>query len=228
VKSRSLLARLFHQLLWHGRRPLFTVLLITGLLLTAVAALPATAGAKPASPVPLASERHDVTVRSTAIPNRLLQVGTLRLLKRGATVVLQTDLDTTLLSRVLAAIKEREQSRWKTGTPEGDDMKRYLQQLDDAVALVEKRVTVRPSGQDRRRRLQIEFIADPPRYLIVLLTREPAGPWEAFAPLRVSAGYLYGDMLEILLENLVETPAEARALLRTLLPPGTTLPEPGK
>ena len=143
-------------------------------------------------------------------------------------MVLQTDLETTVLRRVLAAIKEREQGRWPPGTPERADMERYLAQLGEVVTLVEQRVNTRPPDLDRRRRLQIEFIADPPRHRIVLLTREPNGPWEAFAPLSVSAGYLYGDMLTILLENLVASPAEALAVLRPLLPPGTPLPEPGK
>jgi len=129
---------------------------------------------------------------------------------------------------VLAAIKEREQGRWRPGSPERADMERYLGQLEAAVALIEQRVAVRSPVLDRRRRLQIEFIADPPRYRIVLLTREPDGPWEAFAPLPVSASYLYGDMLTILVENLVESPAEALTVLRPLLPPGTSLPEPGK
>lgn len=207
-----------------GARPLIAI----GLLLAGMAVLPATACAKLAAPVPLSSERQDETVRFTAIPVHPPQVGTLRLLKRGAAVVLQTDLDTTVLPRVLAAIKERERNRWKPGTPERGDMDRYLAQLEDVVALVEKRVALRPPGQDRRRRLQIEFIAEPPRHRIVLLTREPTGPWEAFAPLRVSASYLYGNMLTIMLENLVDTPEEALAQLRRLLPPGTHLPESGK
>ena len=209
-------------------RPLGSRLLPVVLAVVCLGLLPAQVGAEIAPPVPLTVERQDQPVRWTAIPKTGPKVGTVRLLKRGRAVVLQTDLDTTVLRRVQAAIKEREAARWKPGTPERVDMERYLAQLDEAVALVEKRVAARPDGQDRRRRLQIEFIADPPRQRIVLLTREPDGGWESFAPLEVSSRYLYGNMLAILEENLAETAAEAMAALRPLLPPGTPFPEPGK
>jgi hypothetical protein len=204
----------------------FRALLCFGLLFAGTAVLTTPIHASIAPPVPLTSERQDLPARWTAIPKHPPQVGTLRLLKRGKAVVLQTDLETTVLRRVLAAITEREQGRWQAGTLERTDMERYLASLEGAVALVEQRVAKRTPDQDRRRRLQIEFIADPPSHRIVLLTREPDGPWEAFAPLPVSPGYLYGDMLTILLEYLAESPAEALAMLRPLLPPGTVLPEP--
>lgn len=195
------------------------------LLAAGFALFPDSAGAAPAPPIPLATERQDLPVRWTAIPRTPPHVGTLRLLKRENAVVLQTDLETTVLRRVLAAIKEREERRWPAGKPGHDDMRRYLAQLEEAVAQVEERVAARPAEQDRKRRLQIEFIADPPRHEIVLLTREPGGPWAAFPPLGVSAAYLYGDMLTILGENLADTPAGAQAALRPLLPRGTPLPE---
>lgn len=194
-----------------------------GLLAAGLALSPGLVEAAP--PVPLAAERQDLPVRWSAIPRTPPHVGTLRLLKRDTAVVLQTDLETTVLRRVFAAIREREERRWPAAKSGHDEMRRYLGQLEEAVTLVEQRVAARPADQDRRRRLQIEFIADPPRHEIVLLTREPGGPWEAFPPLAVSATYLYGDMLTILGENLAESPAEALAVLRPLLPRGTPLPE---
>ncbi len=215
------------MLLLDRLRPVRPVLILAPLL-AATALLPTAAGAELAPPVPLASERQDLPARWAAIPKNPPHVGSVRLVKRSTAVVVQTDLETTVLRRVLAAIKEREQGRWKPGSPERTDMERYLAMLDEAVALVERRVTARPPDQDRYRRLQIEFIADPPRHCIVLLTREPNGPWEAFTPLNVSSRYLYGDMLAIVLENLAGSPADALAAVRPLLPPGTPLPEPGK
>jgi predicted RND superfamily exporter protein len=207
-------------------RALLVLVLVPVLAGAAIWAPPARAELGP--PVPLVSERQDLPARWTAIPRDPPQVGTLRLVKRGTAVVLQTDLETTVLRRVLGAIQKREQERWQPESPERPDMERYLAQLKAAVALVEQRVAARPASQDRRRRLQIEFIADPPHHRIVLLTREPDGPWEAFSPLPVSAKYLYGDMLTILVDNLAETHDEALAILRPLLPPGTPLPENGK
>ena len=207
-----------------GIRPL----LVLGLLLAGTVGLATPVHAELAQPVPLVGERQDLPARWAAIPKNPPHVGSVRLIKRGSALVVQTDLETTVLRRVLAAIKEREQSRWKAGLPERADMERYLALLDEAVAMVERRVTARPPDQDRYRRLQIEFIADPPRHRIVLLTREPNGPWEAFTPLNVSSRYLYGNMLAIVLENLADSPADALAAVRPLLPPGTPLPELGK
>jgi predicted RND superfamily exporter protein len=163
---------------------------------------------------------EDLPVRSAPIPVQPPHVGELKLLKRGTAVVLQTDLETTLLRRVLAAISAKEQQRWPAESAGHAAMLDYLRLLRDAGTAAEARVADKPVGSDRKRRLQIEFIAAPPVFYVAFFLPEEAGR-KLFSNQRISRDFCLTEIGAILGEHLqLDTEATA-AILHPLLPPGS-------
>ncbi|PNU18977.1 hypothetical protein C2E25_14940 [Geothermobacter hydrogeniphilus] len=170
-------------------------------------------------PQQLQQNDADLPVRSVLLPTDPPHVGSLRLLKRGTAVVLQTDLETTLLRRVLAAISRSEQQRWPAGRPGHDAMLGYLDMLSAAGAAAEQRVAGIPAGSDRRRRLQIEFIAAPPDYRLAFFLPDSRGNRALLASRSIGKDFCLAEMRAILGEQLKLDSEGVDRILAALLEP---------
>lgn len=123
---------------------------------SAVAPLAATAmaaGIDVALDVALEDASADRVHAVVPVPDANRRVGVVRLLSRGNAVVVQTLLDTRLLSRAVAGIRAKERRAWGDADAASAS---YLAALESALATVESR----PADDERRRRLLIEFAAD--------------------------------------------------------------------
>lgn len=105
------------------------------------------------APPELADASTDRVHAVVAVPDPNRRVGVVRLLSRGDGVVVQTLLDTRLLSRAVAEIRAKEKRAWGEGDAASAA---YVAALDSALAEVERR----PADEERRRRLLVEFAAD--------------------------------------------------------------------
>jgi len=169
-------------------------------------------------PDELLDDSSDLPVREALLPAQAPHVGTLRLLKRGQAVVLQTDLETTLLRRVLAKISAAEQRRWPAGTPQNAAMLEYLEALADAGAVAEARVRDIPADGDRRRRLQIEFIAASPRCRLAFYLPDGSGGRSLHSSLIIPRRFCLAEISSILGEQLQLDDGSVKNILLPLLP----------
>lgn len=119
--------------------------------------VPCARAADPPAPLPPAAldAAGDRVAASVVVPDAARAVGQVRLVARGPFVVVQTLLDTKVLSRVVPEIESKETAGWPP-TREGHvDMLRYVAALravaDDG----------RTRGPDRHQRVLIEFVAGP-------------------------------------------------------------------
>lgn len=148
---------------------------------------------------------EDEVKASTPVPDAVRKLGEVRLLARGEAVVVQTLLQTRLLSRVVAEIRVKEGRNWPV---DDEGTRAYLAALDAARDAVEKREI--PFGEkDRRRRLLIEFAADEKEAVVLLgsfrFTGEEAAPAlperEILATVAVPRAYVLRNMRLILADS---------------------------
>ncbi|MFN2375978.1 MAG: hypothetical protein ABR538_05550 [Candidatus Binatia bacterium] len=112
----------------------------------------------------LSDSAPDQVKASTPVPDAVRKLGEVRLLARGEAVVVQTLLQTKLLSRVVAEIRVKDGRNW----PQDDEgSSAYLAALEAARDTLEKR-EIPFSAKDRRRRLLIEFAADEKEAVVLL------------------------------------------------------------
>lgn len=115
------------------------------------------AAAMPPALAPLFDPAGETVEAATAVPSPAQRVGEVRLLRRGATSVVQTVLDTNLLPRVVAEIARKEQANWPSGRPGHDDAVRYVAAVEQVA---EQLRAQRPKDARRKRQrlhLLIEF-----------------------------------------------------------------------
>jgi predicted RND superfamily exporter protein len=148
-----------------------------GLVAIALAASGARADAV-AVPPALAPALRDAGERRwarTFVPDETRKVGEVRLVTRGDADVVETLLYTRLLRRVVREIRAKEMANWPDGAPGHADAVRYC----DALEAAERRLRGEPdagtSGDDRTRRLLIEFVLTPTQAAIVLSRFEASG-----------------------------------------------------
>ena len=72
-------------------------------------------GGAPALPAPLLDAAADRVVARTVVPDATRKVGEVRLVQRGDAVVVQTLLATTVLPRVVAEIRKKEDAKLARG-----------------------------------------------------------------------------------------------------------------
>jgi hypothetical protein len=128
---------------------------VNAALLAAVALLGA--AAMPPALAPLFDPAGETVEATTPVPSPAQRVGDVRLLRRGATAVVQTVLDTNLLPRVVAEIAKKERANWPAGRPGHDDAMRYVAAVEHVA---EELRAQRPKDARRTRQrlhLLIEF-----------------------------------------------------------------------
>ena len=131
-------------------------------LLAAAALAGAAAAAGPEPPARLAAHLDpaaDVVVASTRVPTPERPVGEVRLVRRGDAAVVQTLLESKIMSRVVAEIRVKALAGWPE-PPGRDAALRYV----DALAGVQQRLwSALPEDPraDRRQRLWIEQVLAP-------------------------------------------------------------------
>jgi hypothetical protein len=164
-----------------------------GSLLLATAALGATTA--------LAEPDH--IVARTVVPDASRRVGEVRLVQRGGATIVQTLLQTKLLRRVVAEIRDKEQANWPAERTEHPDMLRYVHALEQTS---ERLASARSPEGDRRLRLGIEFAATRSTASVVIATFASDGgdeigdvdAWHPIEALDLRRSYVLANMRLIL------------------------------
>jgi hypothetical protein len=156
-----------------------------------------------AEPVP------ETVLRETAVPNRLLRQGDVRLVLRGEALVVQTRLHSAHLPRVLKKISEAESKNWPEGHARVEDRIAYLDALEAASAHA-----LEHADAQGRATLLIEFVADADRAHIRLASpdADPAKPARTWIPV-ASPAYVRRNMALILQDAFGKDEAEVIAWL---------------
>jgi hypothetical protein len=174
---------------------------------------------------------RDQLVRSARVPSDEQPQGEVRLLRRGAAVVMQTVIQSTVLRRVVAEIRRKELATWPEGSAGAADSRRYVEVLFEAARERGEDHPPPGAGEDegggRRRGLLIEFILAERAALVALYEPQIAGGEPRFrltgrrrlALLELSRAYVRGDLLEIAVDALQLSRQEAEGVLGPLLPP---------
>ena len=167
---------------------------LRGALLALLVAAP-----MPAPLVPLFASRDDAVVAATPVPSPERPVGEVRLLRRGAAAVVQTVLDTALLPRVVAEIRNKEAANWPEGRPGRDDSARYVAALEEVSGAVRSQQPRDPRRRHRRLHLLIEFALSADRAAVAISgwERTDAGAVQRAEPsvvLQPSRDYVRANM----------------------------------
>jgi hypothetical protein len=112
-------------------------------------------GAAEPVPLPPFDAATDRVVARTVVPDDIRRQGEVRLVTRGDATVVQTLLATTVLRRVVAEIRKKEERNWPADAACHADMLRYV----DAVAAAARELEEAAGDEGARRRLVIEFVA---------------------------------------------------------------------
>ena len=142
---------------------------LRGALLALLVAAP-----MPAPLVPLFASRDDAVVAATPVPSPERPVGEVRLLRRGAAAVVQTVLDTALLPRVVAEIRNKEEANWPPDKPGHDDAVRYVAALEQVSDALRRQQPKDPRRAHRRLHLLIEFALSARQAAVAISGWEPA------------------------------------------------------
>lgn len=138
-------------------------------LLPLTALLPLAALAAGADPV---DRSADVIVARSRIEARGRSHGEVRLVRRGATAVVQTLLITRTLKRAAGRIREKEEANWPEGSRGYGASQVYAKALEAAVAQV-----LAAERSDRHRRLLIEIaLSDNAGYIVLSKPSTQDGP----------------------------------------------------
>ena len=125
--------------------------------LALLAAAPLRAEPMPPALAPLFDGGADAVVAATPVPSPERRVGEVRLLRRGGVAVVQTVLDTALLPRVVAEIRNKEEANWPSGTSGHDAAARYVAALEQVSDALRRQQPKDPRRTHRRLHLLIEF-----------------------------------------------------------------------
>jgi hypothetical protein len=107
---------------------------------------------------PLLDTASDRIVRREFVPSEAQKVGEVRLVRRGASDVVETLLYTKVLSRVVAEIRKKELANWPPGQPGHDDALRYALALESVQKQIWDRLPRAEVARDRRQKLFIDFV----------------------------------------------------------------------
>ena len=192
----------------------------------AVFAASADVATPPRSAAPPDGARDNV-VLGAFVPSRVMPQGEVRLIRRGAAVVMQTVLHTRFLERVVAEIRNKELASWPRDRAGHEDALRYIDAVLEARDRIRERAGKRGNGGDRRQAMLIEFVLSGNASIVELsepevervdghlriVSRRP------IAVLELSRAYVRGDIYEIARDALGLGEKESRDLLEPLLPP---------
>ena len=133
-----------------------------------------------ADPVPPAlallfgSDGAAAVVAATPVPSPERRVGEVRLLRRGDVAVVRTVLDTALLPRVVAEIRNKEEANWPPDKPGHDDAVRYVAALEQVSDALRRQQPKDPRRAHRRLHLLIEFALSARQAAVAISGWEPA------------------------------------------------------
>jgi hypothetical protein len=129
-----------------------------GLALLFCAAVAAAAPLAPARVAPLLDAQADQVLQRIDVPSTAQKVGEVRLVRRGAYDVVQTLLNTKLLSRAVGEIRKKELAAWPADQPSHDDAMQYATALGAAQKEIWQRMPRDARVPDRRQQMWIEFV----------------------------------------------------------------------
>lgn len=173
----------------------------------------------------LAGERGaELLIRRTPVPADPPYQGEVRVLRRDSAQVVQTILNSKVMNRVVAAIREKESQDWPKEREGALDSRRYTEELVLAYQALRERSRERQKRgeDDRYLQLLIEFVVEGKQGYVALyaptLTREGEktviGRKELLKKLPLSYTYLRKNMQFIVEDSFRLEPEEAQALLQ--------------
>jgi len=140
-------------------------------LLVAVGAARAAGASDVAVPphiAPLLDAAGERILQRVVVPDPARKVGEVRVVRRGDTDVVATALNTKLMRRVVAEVRQKEQPNWPPGQPGHEDSLRYLAALEAAQQELWAEVPQLDRNADQRQKLLIEFILSKDAAAVVL------------------------------------------------------------
>jgi hypothetical protein len=151
----------------------------------------------------------ETVLRETAVPNRLLRQGDVRLLQRGGALVVQTRLHSAHLPKVLKKITAAELNNWPEDHARAADRRAYLDALEEAGAHAREQ-----ADAQGRATLRIEFVsdADGARIRLESPDADPNQAARAWTP-TASPDYVRRNMVLILQDAFGKDEAEVLAWL---------------
>lgn len=209
------------------KRPIGCAILALGLLFAGAGQAEGQAEGQAAKRfAPLLDGRNDRVVRSAFVPAEGQPQGEVHLIRRGNAVVMQTVLYSKFMKRVVAGIRHKEQPVWPPTRKGHADSLRYLDALTKAEARIRQRPGEGETGDERRRKLLIEFILSEKAALVAFFEpeiKEDRGHFRVIAKrpitvLELSRAYVRGDIYEIAWDALMLTREESKAVLDPILP----------
>lgn len=114
------------------------------------------------------AEASERVITACVVPSLEQAVGEVRLLRRGGVDVVQTLLETTLMRRVVAEIRVKEERNWPAGQAGSKDAQRYLSALELVQQSLWKQAAASGNGSIPAQRLAIEFRVDGDRASVLL------------------------------------------------------------
>lgn len=166
----------------------------------------------------------ELLIRRTPVPADPPYQGEVRVLRRDSAQVVQTILNSKVMNRVVAAIREKEAQDWPRGREGAQDSRRYTEELALAYQALRERARERQKGgeSDRYLQLMIEFVVEGKQGYVALyaptLTKEGertvVGRKELLKKLPLSYAYLRKNMQFIVEDCFRLEPEEAHALLQ--------------
>ncbi len=201
--------------------------LAAALIASAVLASPLPAETGPAPKyAALFDGSKDEVIRREFVPSEEQRQGEVRLIRRGDGAVMQTVISSTVLRRVVNAIRRKELASWPPERRGHADALRYIAALRQAAEEIRNRAR---GGGDRGGRgltLLIEFILTRRASIVVLYEPSLSGPEEEYriasksviSALELSRNYVRGDIYEIARDALRLDKKEAAKLLDAVLP----------
>jgi hypothetical protein len=141
-----------------------SIRLAAGIALSLLAGAAAAQVSVPTALAPWLASGDERVVDRRVVPSPERKVGELRILKRGAATVVETLLYTKVLSRAIAAIREKEAANW----PGDPDAARYVAALERAQRQIWERLPRDARREDRRQKLWIDFVVAPDAAFVAL------------------------------------------------------------
>jgi len=136
-------------------------------MLVALLAGTSAAGAEP--PAQVTGIAGDEVVKRVAVPSSERRQGEVRIVRRGATVVVQTVIHSKVMRRVAGEIAQKEALSWPDGAKSADDRARYVETLRQVVDAIRAEGNDASAGEtDRFRDLRIDFLVQGGRGLVVI------------------------------------------------------------
>jgi len=168
-------------------------------------------------------ESRDRILERVVVPSAEQPQGEVQLVRRGELLVVRTLLASTVLKRVAAAIDAKEQRNWPESREGHRASKQYREELFRATELAWDAYRARSDRGEARQMLAIEFIVGPRDQALVALSlprlagtsgalevreKQPLKVW------RAPAGYVRGNMLEIVMDSFDLDRSGAEKMIR--------------